>query len=111
MKEIFLYLFIFILVYLFYIVFVYKRKNVFEKFSNGKEISYLKYKYKIKVNNSNIKKLAQVIFLSNSFILATTVSIVSLFNNLILEIIVGFAMLIILILLIYHIIGKSFGGK
>ena len=111
MKELLLYLFIFIFVYLFYFIFVYKRENVFKKFKSGKEISYLKYKYKVKVNNSNIKKLAHIIFLSNSFILSSTVTVVSLIDNMVLEIIVGMVVLLVLILLIYHIIGKTFGGK
>ena len=111
MKEVLLYLLIFLLVYLFYIVFVYKRENVFKKFPNGKEMSYLKYRYKVKVNTTNIKKISQSIFLANSFILATTVTLVSLFENLWLEILIGLIALITLILLTYHIIGKIFGGK
>ena len=111
MKEIFLYLFIFIVVYLFYLIFVYRRKNVLKKFPQGKEISYLKYKYNVKVNDSNIKKISQSIFLANSFILATTVTVVSFFDNLFLELIVGVITLLILILTIYHIIGKMFGRR
>lgn len=111
MKEFLLYIFIFLLVYLFYIIFVYKRENVFKKFSDGKEMSYLKYKYKVKINKSNIKKISQAIFLANAFILSTTVTVVSLIEYLWLEVIVGLITLVVLILLIYHIIGKIFGGK
>ena len=111
MKEIFLYLFIFILVYLFYIIFVYRKKNVLKKFPNGKEMSYLKYKYNVKITDKNIKKISQSIFLANAFILATTVTVVSMFNNLFLEIIVGIVTLLLLILLTYHIIGKIFGRR
>ena len=105
MKELLFYLIMFILVYLFYVIFVLCRKNVLKKFPDGKEIKYLKFKYGIKVNDKNIKKIANTIFLANSFILSTTVFVVCLFDNLILEIIVGVITLLVLILGIYHLIG------
>ena len=115
MKELILYLITFVLAYLFYVVFVLCRKNVLKKIPNGKEMTYLKIKYGIKVNDSNLKKIANLIFLVNSFILATTVYVVCLFESLILEIIVGVVTLILLILVFYHLLGtylqKKQGGK
>ena len=115
MKELIFYIVIFVLVYLFYLIFVLGRKNVLNKFPNGKEMSYLKFKYGIKVNDKNIKKIANSIFLANSFILTTTVYIVCLFDNLLIEAIVGMVTLIVLILSVYHLIGtyykKKQGGK
>ena len=115
MRELILYLLTFVLVYLFYVIFVLCRKNVLKKFPNGKEIAYLKLKYGIKVNDSNLKKIANLIFLVNSFILATTVYVVCLFDSLFIEIIVGVVTLILLILVFYHLLGtylqKRQGGK
>ena len=115
MRELIFYLIIFILVYLFYVVFVLCRKNVLKKFSEGKEAKYLKFKYNIKINDKNVKKIANTIFLANSFILSTTVYVVCLFDNLFLEVLVGLITLVILILSIYHFIGiyykKKQGGK
>ena len=111
MKLVIYYLLIFVLIYLFYIIFVYKRKNIFKKFPDGKEMQYLKYKYNVKINDSNITKIAQSIFLVNSFILATTVTVVSLFNNLVLAMVVGVAVLLLLILISYHILGKIYGRR
>ena len=115
MKELIFYLIIFVLVYLFYVVFVLSRKNVLKNFPNGKEMRYLKYRYGIKVNDKNIKKIANAVFLANSFILSTTVFVVCLFNNLIIEVVVGFVTLIVLMLGLYHLIGtyykKKQGGK
>ena len=115
MRELILYLITFILAYLFYVIFVLCRKNVLKKFPNGKEITYLKYRYDIKVNDKNLKKIANVIFLTNSFILSTTVYVVCLFDNFFIELIVGVITLIILILSLYHLIGtyykKKQGGK
>ena len=115
MRELIFYLIVFVFVYLFYLIFVLNRKNVLKKFPNGKEMRYLKYKYGIKVNEKNIKKIANTVFLGNSFILATTVFVVCIFNNLLLEIILGLITLIILMLGVYHLIGtyykKKQGGK
>ena len=115
MKELIFYLIIFVLVYLFYFVFVLKRKNILKKFPEGKEMRYLKYRYGIKINEKNMKKIANVIFLGNAFILSTTIFVVCLFNNLVLEILVGLITLIVLMLGIYHLIGtyykKKQGGK
>ena len=115
MKELIIYLIIFIFTYLFYVVFVLHRKNVLKKFPDGMYMKYLNYKYGVKVNDKNLKKIASRVFLANSFILSTTVYVVCLFDNLFIEIIVGLATLIILILVLYHIIGtyyrKKQGGK
>ncbi len=115
MKELILYLLTFILAYLFYVIFVLCRKSVLKKFPNGKEMTYLKLKYGVTVNEKKLKKIANIIFLANSFILSTTVYIVCLFDNFFVELIVGVVTLIILILGIYHLIGtylkKKQGGK
>jgi hypothetical protein len=113
--ELILYLGTFILAYLFYFVFVLSRNSVLKKFPDGKEMSYLKYKYGIKINDKNLKKVAHTVCLANSFILATTVYVVCLFDSLVLEVLIGIVTLIILILVIYHLIGtyykKKQGGK
>lgn len=115
MKFLILYLVTFGLVYLFYLLFVLRRKNVLKKLPNGKEITYLKIKYGIKVNDNNLKKIANIVFLGNSFILSTTLCVVCLFESLLIEILVGIPTLILLILIVYHIIGiilrKKQGGK
>ena len=111
MKELIFYLVTFVIIYLFYLIFVLNRKNVLKKFPNGKEIKYLKAKYSIKVNDKNLKKVANIIFLANAFIISTTVFVICLFDSFLIEILVGFATLIILLLVIYHIIGISLKKK
>ena len=115
MRELILYFAMFALTYLFYVIFVLSRKNVLKKFPEGKEMSYLKYKYGIKINEGNLKSIANKVFLANSFILSTTVYVVCLFDSLFLEVLVGVSVLLVLILLIYHLIGMYYkrkqGGK
>lgn len=115
MKELILYLATFIIAYLFYLIFVLSRKNVLKKFPDGKEMTYLKIKYGVKINDNNLKKIANKVCLANSFILATTVYVVCLFDNIFIEVLVGVATLVILILVLYYLIGtyysKKQGGK
>lgn len=111
MKELILYLFTFVIAYLFYLIFVIKRKGVLKKFPEGKEMSYLKIKYGIKINDKNLKKIANKVCLANSFILSTTVYVVCLFDNLVIEIIVGLITLVSLILILYHLIGTYYKKK
>ena len=115
MKELILYLLTFIITYLFYVIFVLCRKSVLMKFPEGKEMRYLKIKYGVKINDKNLKKIANKVFLANSFILSTTVYVVCLFDNLFVEIMVGLLTLVFLILILYYFIGtyyrKKQGGK
>ena len=115
MKELIIYLVIFLLTYGFYFIFVLCRKNVLKKVPDGMYARYLKIKYGVNINDKNLKSIANQIFLGNSFILATTVYVVCLFDNLILEILVGLVTLVCLILFVYHIIGilnrRKQGGK
>ena len=111
MKELLLYFIMFVLIYLFYVIFVLSRKNVLKKFSEGKEAKYLKYRYGIKISDKNIKEIANIIFLSNSFILTITVYIIGLFDSMILQLLIGIVVLLVLILLIYHFIGIYYKSK
>ena len=115
MRELILYLIMFVFVYLFYIIFVLCRKNVLKKIPNGKEMTYLKIKYGIKINDSNLKKIANLIFLVNSFILATAVYVVclidNLYNSFFIEIIVGVITSILLILVCYYLLGTYLKNK
>lgn len=111
MRDLLLYLFTFVIAYLFYLIFVISRKSVLKKFPEGKEVKYLQYKYKVKVTDKNLKSLANIICLTNSFILSTTVYVVCLFDNLFLEILVGGITLLSLILLLYHLIGIYYRRK
>ena len=95
----------FILIYLFYLITVISRKNKLDKLMIGTEVTYLKKKYKLSLENVNKKKLGNLIALTNSFIFALTVFIVSFIKNHILMLLVGFIILIPLIIISYHILS------
>ena len=105
MTQLILFVTIFIVVYLFYYIFVISRKKSLNKWKNGKEMLYLKYRYKINIDKINIKRLANIIGISNAFIIALVVTIISLFKSFLIQMLVGILLLIPSILIVYHIIG------
>ena len=110
-KEIELFIFVFIFVYLFYLIFVLFRKNVLKKFPDSINMLYLKKRYNVQVTDKNIKKIANVVFLTNSFILSVTVSIVCAFKSFTIGLLVCVLPLVIMTLFFYHILGLVFGNK
>ena len=108
MFSLILFLVTFVVVFLIYLLFVIRRGKYLDKFMKGKEINYLKKVYKIKIKESDYRSVSLLVALTNSFIIATSVTIVSLFKNIFLEIIVGFITVMALILICYHIIGKIY---
>ena len=112
MKELGLFIFTFLIVYLFYVIFVLCRKKVLKKFPKSISAIYLNKKYNINITDKNIKKIANIVFLVNSLIISTTVTIVCCFKSLLLGLLVCIVPLILMILIFYHIIGIMFrGGK
>lgn len=99
----------FVIVYLIYFCLVLLNKRMLKKFMNGTEVKYLKSKYKIKVKDE--KRLAYTIIFTNSFILALTFVLVYYVENLIYKLLLGFVLLIPLILITYHFLGKYYNRK
>lgn len=96
---------IFIIIYLFYLLFVILRKKKLELFKNNSYLKYLVKVYKLDMKRLNIKTMAHIIALSNAFILATTFTIVLILDNFYMQMLLALALLILLQLFTYHIVG------
>lgn len=101
----------FILIYLIYLVTVILRKNKLEKFRENIYVKYLENVYHINIKKVDFKKLANIIVLTNSLIIAITLYFVSITDSIILMCLLAFATLILLQLLFYHCIGKIYQKK
>lgn len=101
----------FVVIYLFYVIFVICRKKQLEKLKNNVGVIYLVNKYNLDLKKINMKVFGHVIALSNSFIFAVTLFIISFVDKLFLKILVCFVVLIPLEFIMYHIIGKMYGKK
>ena len=106
LTKLLIFLVVFLIVFITYYLFVIRREKFLEKFINGKEVYYLKKVYKLKIKKEDNKKIAIYISLTNSFIIAFTIFIISFFKSFILQMLIGFASVMVLIILLYHIVGK-----
>lgn len=105
MKYIVMFVVSFLVVYLAYLFTVILNKKKLKKFEKSNQALYFTRKYKIKVNDSNAKLLANLVALANAFIISITIVIIELVQNYILKVLVAFIVIVPLILILYHIIG------
>lgn len=106
MKYVITYLITFCVIYLLYFLLVVNRKKAINKFKNSMEVKYLMNKYSINIDKVNIKKLANMVALSNSFIITTVFIVIIFIDNFILKMLVAFVILFPLIIIIYWLLGK-----
>lgn len=111
MQNFVLSMFAFIIIYLLYLTTVILRKKKLEKFKNNTYVKYLEMVYHLDIRKVNIKKLANTIALTNAFIIALTLYLVSITESIFLKLLLAFAIFIPLQLLFYHIIGKKYQKK
>ena len=111
MDKIILFLLSFLFVYLIYLLTVISKIDKSDNFKNSKQVTFFKNAYKIDINKIDLKKFAHVVSLTNAFIISLTVTLIELFDKLIIKMMVGFVVLIPLILLCYKIIGKIYKSK
>lgn len=108
MEDLIFSLIMFIIIYLFYVIFVINRKNKLEKMKKNAGVLYLVNRYNIDLNKVNMKVLAHLIALTNSFILSITLFILSFIDNYFLKILACFIIIIPFQYIMYMIIGKMY---
>lgn len=111
MKFIIIFLASFIVVYLAYLITVILNKKKLSKFKTSNQVLLLVKKYGVKITDSNIKNVAYLVAFSNSFIIATAITIVELVNNFVLKILIAFLVIVPLILTAYSLMGKYLQKK
>ena len=111
MEELFLFLLSFIFVFVLYQIFVIRRAKKKKKSRQPIEVTYLIYKYHLDVDNINYNQLLQLIALVSSFDIALIVTVVMNLSNFFLEIIGGFLLTFVTILLGYHLVYFFYKNK
>ena len=71
----------------------------------------MKIKYKIKINNKNLKQVSKLVFLANSLVFTIALFFISLFDSILIKVGVTMIVVLILILVIYHLIGIYLKNK
>lgn len=111
MEELIFYFITFITVYLLYLFFVILKGKKSEQFKNSTEMQFLRKKYKVDIEAIGMTKLAHISAIANAFIIANTVSIIGFIDNVVLKMVTGFVILLPMIIIIYHFIGKYYQTK
>ncbi len=111
MEYIFTFVFCFLVIYLLYLFIIVLRKKGLEKFKTSKQLDYFKIKFKLDIKKLNFKKFANALAVTNAFIIAFTVTVIEVFDNWILKVLVAFLILLPLMYLLYNIIGKYYKKK
>jgi len=106
MEYLIYFLISFAIVYLFYFITVVLQKKRYDKFKKSNQVMYFVNRYKLNIKKINIKKFINIISLTNSFIIALSFTVVIKIDSFILMLLVGLIVLVPLMLLLYHFIGK-----
>lgn len=108
MKELVLFLMTFLLVFFIYRIFIVgkaKRKNSKKK---PIEVTYLISRYKLDLEKIEYKKLLMIVSIVSSIDISILVTIITLFDNTLIQIILAFVLIIPVILISYGLIGKYY---
>ena len=115
MEELILFGMCFILVFIIYEIFVVSVTKRRRKKGNYKkeplEITYLKTKYHLNMKKVNYNQLLQIVAIVSSFDIALAVSIINRLDGILLELVGGFFILIIIILISYHLVYLFYKKK
>ncbi len=111
MEEVFYAVISFFLIYILYLVLIVFRKKSLKNFEKSTEVSFLVKKYHLNLRHIKMRNLANVIAFTNSFVVASTVFIVSIVENLVLKIIVAMGVMVPLIIVSYYFIGVHYQKK
>ncbi len=111
MNYIVLFMISFILIYITYYIVIINRKKGLESFKKGKQLEFFIKAYKLDKNKLNIKKFANSLSLTNSFIIALTITIMEFIDNLIIKLLLCVIILTTLMLVMYNYLGKAYKKK
>ena len=110
-REIILFIITFLLVFLLYRLITIRKAKSKKKAKEPREVTYLVSRYKLDLDKVNYKRLLNVVSLVSSLDIALVVTIILLFKNFYLEMIIGFISTLIIILVSYHLVYLVYKKK
>ena len=110
-QELILFLVSYIVVFVLYRFFIVRKAISEVKKREPFEVTYLVGKYKLDLKKVDYRELLMVISIVSSLDIALVVTIIMLFKNFWLEVIIGFISMIIIILVSYHIVYLVYKKK
>lgn len=111
MNYVYTFITCFLIIYIVYFLMIVNRRKGLEKFKEGTQAEFFKKVYKLDFRKTSAKKFANALAITNALIMAATITIIEIFESMIIKLIVGFIVIIPLMLLSYKILGESFKKK
>lgn len=96
----------FLFILLIYICFINRRRKNVKTEGSFTEPSYLINRFKLDTKKFSYKKIMWITTFLNAFIIAFTAAVVIVVDNLILQLVLGFGILLVLIFVLYEITGR-----
>ena len=110
-EELLVFLLTFIFFFLIYELFLVRKSKKDKKAKKPIEINYLVSKYKLDFGKVKYKRLLNIICFVSSFDISLVVTVISIIDNFFLQLLVGFALIMLLILVSYDIVGRIYKQK
>ena len=96
-----------VVIYLLYVVIVIMNKKRLQKFKKSAEVQYLEYRFKIKVDDYDIKKLAHLMYFSNACMLSIIFYASTFISQIMFKFLIVLALVFALIIIVYGVIGTE----
>lgn len=101
----------FIIIYIIYYIVIINRKKGLESFKKGKQLEFFIKTYDLNKKKLDIKKFANSLALTNSLIMALTLTILEIVDNLIIKLSLCVIILTALMLILYKLLGQTYKKK
>ena len=101
----------FLLVFIVYELFLVRKAKKDKRRKKPVEVSYLIGKYNLDLDKLNYKRLLNIISAVSAFDISLVVTIVSLLDSFYLQLLIGFVLIMLLILVSYDIVGRIYKKK
>ena len=111
LDELVLFIMTFLLIYIIYELFLVRKAKKDKRRKKPVEVNYLIGKYNLDINKLNYKRLLNIISAVSAFDISLVVTIVSLLDSFYLQLLIGFVLIMLLILVSYDIVGRIYKKK
>ena len=111
LDELILFILTFLLIFIIYELFLVRKAKKDKRRKKTVEVNYLIGKYNLDINKLNYRRLLNIISVVSAFDISLVVTIVSLFNNFLFQLLVGFVLIMLLIIVSYDIVGRIYKKK
>ena len=111
LEELILFILTFLLIFIIYELFLVRKAKKDKRRKKPIEVNYLIGKYNLDINKLNYRRLLNIISVVSAFDISLVVTIVSLLNNFLFQLLVGFVLIMLLIIVSYDIVGRIYKKK